>query len=106
MKNHSERRVFVHLGDRLLAIARIHEGTLTVEDAARELGVQVEDVIGWQQLHAFERVVSLEELRGPASLEGQRLSKRAQRLAELVVAAERELRELHHEFMHPSKKVA
>jgi hypothetical protein len=106
MKSHSERRAFVHLGDRLLAIARIREGVLTVEDAAREFGVQVEDVIGWQQLHAFERVVSLDELRGPGSLEAQRLSKRAQRLAELVVGAERELRELHQEFLHPSKKVA
>jgi molybdenum-dependent DNA-binding transcriptional regulator ModE len=90
----------VHLGDRLLAIERIHEGILTVEEAARDLGVTVEDVIGWQQVHAFERMVSIDEMRaGGSSPEAQRLSKRAERLAELVADAERELRELHHELL-------
>jgi hypothetical protein len=95
-----QRKSFVHLGDRLLAIGRIREGMLTVEEAARELGVAVEEVIGWQQVHAFERTVSLDELRRGGSPEAQRLSKRAQRLADLVADAERELRELHQELLH------
>jgi hypothetical protein len=94
------RKGFVHLGDRLLAIGRIREGMLTAEEAARELGVTVEDVIGWQQVHAFERMVSIDEMRaGGSSPEAQRLSKRAERLADLVADAERELRELHHELL-------
>jgi hypothetical protein len=95
----TDRKQFVHLGDRLLAVGRIREGMLTAEEAARELGVAVEEVIGWQQVHAFERMVSLEELRGPGSPEAQRLSKRAQRLADLVADAERELRGLHQELL-------
>jgi hypothetical protein len=90
----------VHLGDRLLAIGRIREGMLTVADAARELGVTLDEVIGWQQVHAFERMVSLDELRRGGSPEAMRLSKRAQRLADLVADAERELRELHQELVH------
>lgn len=100
MKINTERKAFVHLGDRLLAIGRIREGMLTIEEAARELGVSVEEVIGWQQVHAFERMVSLDELRMGGSPEAQRLSKRAQRLADLVADAERELRELHQELVH------
>jgi class 3 adenylate cyclase len=72
---------------------------LTVEDAARELGVAVEEVIGWQQVHAFERTVSLDELRVGGSPEARSLSQRAQRLADLVADAERELRELHQELL-------
>jgi hypothetical protein len=90
---------FVHLGDRLLALGRIREGGLTVEQAARELGVTADEVIGWQQVHAFERMVSIDELRASGSPEAQRLSKRAQRLADLVADAERELRELHQELL-------
>jgi hypothetical protein len=94
------RKTYVHLGDRLLAIGRIREGMLTVEEAARELGVGIDEVIGWQQVHAFERMVSFEELRSGGSAEARRLSKRAQRLADLVADAERELRELHQELLH------
>jgi len=94
------RKAFVHLGDRLLAIGRIREGMLTAAEAARELGVDVDEVIGWQQVHAFERMVSLDEMRGAGSPEVQRLSKRAERLADLVADAERELRELHQELLH------
>jgi hypothetical protein len=89
----------VHLGDRLLAIGRIRKGMLTVEQAARELGVGVDEVVAWLQLHAFERMVTLDELRGAGSPEVQRLSKRAQRLADLVADAERELRGLHQELL-------
>jgi hypothetical protein len=54
---------FVHLGDRLLAIGRIRAGMLSVEEAASELGVHPQDVVEWQQVHAFERMVTLDELR-------------------------------------------
>jgi hypothetical protein len=103
MKRNSERAAFVHLGDRLLAIGRIRAGTLTVGEAARDLGVGVDEVVGWQQVHALERVVSLEELRGGGCAEVQRLSRRAQRLAGLVADAERELRRLHQELLHGNK---
>jgi acetyl esterase/lipase len=93
------RKAFVHLGDRLLAIGRIRDGMLTAAEAARELGVDVDEVIGWQQVHAFERMVSLDEMRRAGSPEAQRLSKRAERLADLVADAERELRELHQELL-------
>ena len=99
MKGNFERSTFVHLGDRLLALGRIREGVLTVDEAARELGVTADEVIGWQQVHAFERMVSIDELRGSGSPQVRRLSKRAQRLADLVADAERELRELHHELL-------
>jgi hypothetical protein len=90
---------FVHLGDRLLAIGRIRCGMLSVDEAARELGVHSDEVICWQQVHAFERMVSLEELRQRGSPEAQRLGKRAERLAELIARAERQLRELHQELI-------
>jgi SLT domain-containing protein len=100
MKPFEERKArFVHLGDRLLAIGRIRDGMLTVEEAARELGVTPDDVVGWQQLHAFERTVSFAELRQRDSPQMQVLNRRAQRLADLITAAERELRELHQEFI-------
>ncbi len=100
MKAYEERKSkFVHLGDRLLAIGRIRDGMLTVADAARELGVTIDDVVGWQQLHAFERTVSLEELRRRDSPQALVLNRRAQRLAELITEAERELRDLHQEFL-------
>lgn len=93
------RRRFVHLGDRLLAIGRIRSGTLTVEEAAAEIGVAAEDVIAWQRQHAFERLVSVEEIRSPRSAQVQRLARRAERLAGLVTDTERELRELHQELL-------
>jgi hypothetical protein len=99
-------KTFVHLGDRLLAIARIREGMITGEQAARELGVTLDEVIDWHHMHALERMVSLDELRAGGSPEAHRLSKRAQRLADLIADAERELRGLHQEFLRASKKLA
>jgi phosphoglycolate phosphatase-like HAD superfamily hydrolase len=90
---------FVHLGDRLLAIGRVRSGMLTVEEAAAELGVHPQDVIEWQQVHAFERMVTLEELRTIRSPLVDRLGRRAQQLAELVADAEKELRGLHQELI-------
>ena len=93
------RKRFVHLGDRLLAIGRIRRGVLTVAQAAADLGVTTEDVIGWQQQHAFERLVSIEDIRSPSSARVQRLARRTEQLASLVADTERELRELHQELL-------
>jgi hypothetical protein len=98
-ESRSRRPRFVHLGDRLLAIGRIRGGMQTVEEAAVELGVTPEEVIGWQQVHALERTVSFDELRGTRSPQMERLGRRAQHLAELVAEAEREIRSLHQEFI-------
>jgi hypothetical protein len=97
--NLGRRPPFVHLGDRLLAIGRIRGGMLTVEQAAAQLGVPASEVIGWQQLHAFERTVTIAELRGSRTPQMERLGRRAQRLADLVASAERELRDLHRELI-------
>ena len=94
-----QRNRFVHLGDRLLALGRIRDGLTTVAQVARELGVTVDDVVGWQQLHAFERTVSLEELRRRHSPQAERLNRRAHQLADLIMSAERELRVLHQEYI-------
>jgi hypothetical protein len=44
-------------------------------------------------------MVSLDDLRAGGTPHAQRLGKRAERLAELVAEAERELRELHQELI-------
>jgi hypothetical protein len=93
------RKRFVHLGDRLLAVGRIRRGMLTIEQAAAELGVEPAEVTAWQRQHAFERLVSVEEIRSPSSAHVQRLARRAERLAGLVADTERELRELHQELL-------
>ena len=92
-------RRFVHLGERLLAIGRIRSGLATVEKVADEYGVDPDDVLGWIDMHAGERVVSLEELRARASPEMRMLARRAQRLAELVAQSERDIRDLHQEYI-------
>lgn len=94
----NERR-FVHLGERLLALGRIRSGLQTVPEAAHELGVPEEAVRNWLTLHAGERVLSFSEARGEPSAQALALSRRAQRLAELIAEAERELRALHQEHL-------
>jgi hypothetical protein len=108
MKQAAERRRapagrFVHLGERLFAIGRIRAGELNAREAAAELGVPVEEVLHWLHAHAGERTLTFEELRQSGSSEVQKLSRRAQRLADLVAHAERMLRDLHLEFTsrHP-----
>ena len=93
------QRRFVHLGDRLLAIGRIRSGLATVEKVADEFGIEPEEVIAWIEVHAGERIVSLEELRARASPEMRLLARRAQRLAELVAQSERDIRDLHQEYI-------
>ena len=87
------RHHHVHLGDRLKAIADIHAGTTTAEQAAQELHVATEDVRLWMELHAGDRIVTLDEVR--VSPDVQRLSRRAQRLVELIESADATIRILN-----------
>jgi len=91
-------RRFVHLGDRLLAIGRIRSGAQRADEVAADLGVTPEDVAHWVEVHASDRTVTFEELRERSSPEMLKLTRRAQRLADLVAQAERLLRDLHQEF--------
>jgi hypothetical protein len=70
-------RRHVHLGDRLLAIARIRSGIQSAEEVANDLGVSAGDVERWLTLHADERIVTLAELRGRRKPAYARLERRA-----------------------------
>jgi transposase-like protein len=94
----SRARRFVHLGERLVAVARIRAGAATVEETALALGVDPAEVAGWLSTHAGERMHSLEELR-QGSPEHARLAERVRRLAALVAESERALRDLHQELI-------
>ena len=94
----SRARRFVHLGERLVAVARIRAGATSVEETALALGVDAAEVAGWLSALAGERVHSLEELR-QGSPEHARLAERARRLATLVAESERALRDLHQELI-------
>ena len=99
-KSSSERRErFVHLGDRLAYIERIRTGLMTCAEAAGELGIDEEQVLGWLSQHANDRVVSIEELRVPADRRNAKLAARARRLAHLLALAARRVRELHLELI-------
>ncbi len=98
-KRRAPSRRFVHLGDRLQAIARIRAGQGGVAEVAAELAVPPEAVRLWLTIHASERTVTFEELRENATPEMLKLECRVQRLAGLVAQAERLLRELHQEFI-------
>ena len=103
MRSAAERRAqrarrFVHLGERLTAVARIRAGAASVEDTAIALGVDAAEVSVWLSTHAGERLHSLEELR-QGSPEHVRLAERARRLAALVAESERALRDLHQELI-------
>ena len=92
---------FVHLGERLLAIEQVRRGTLTMDEAAHELGVAREEIAQWQRQHAGERHVSFDELRSPRARQALRLERRVRLLARLVADSEKELRELHQALVHP-----
>jgi transposase len=92
-------RRHVHLGDRLLAIARIRSGIQSAEEVAAGLGVGTEDVERWLTVHADDRIVTLAELRGRRKPEHVRLERRARRLTRLVEEAEREVRQLERELL-------
>lgn len=91
--NRIPRRRHVHLGERLDAIARIRLGAATPEEAARELDVEPADVLRWMQIHAEERNVTIDEVRVPPDV--LRLSRRAERLVELIATADVTIRVLN-----------
>src|SRR5438067_688452 len=103
MNRSSDRRAkrarFVHLGDRLSAIARIGSGACTRESAARQLGVSVDEVRQWERIHAAERTISLGELRGDPADERTRLQSRLELLSTLVSRAEREVKRLNQLYL-------
>jgi len=87
------KRKHIHLGERLQAIEAIRAGRLTAEEAAARLEVTAEEIHGWMQIHSGDRIVSLDEAR--VSPEARRLSKRAERLVELIAAADLTIRILN-----------
>lgn len=95
----ARRARHVHLGDRLLAVGRVRSGLCTVDEVAREHGVDRDEVLDWITRHAGERTVTFGELRAQGSPEMLRLARRAQRLAALVAEAERSLRSLNQELV-------
>ena len=93
MSSRPERERHVHLGTRLLWVERIRRGEASCEDAAAELAVPVELVRKWLERHANERPVSIDEIvTRPDVL---RLTKRVERLAQLIAMSESTLRTLN-----------
>lgn len=91
--NSNARARHVHLGERLDIVDRIRRGELDVEGAARRCGVHGDEVRRWLELHSNERPVTLEEV--VQSPDVVRLTRRAQRLAELIATSESTIRTLH-----------
>lgn len=96
IEGRASRTRFVHLGERLVCIERIRAGLMSCAEAAAELDVGEDEVRRWIDLHRDDRVVSIDELRESRSA---RLAARARRLAILLAAAERRVRELHLELI-------
>lgn len=93
MSSRPARERHVHLGTRLLWVERIRRGEASCEQAAAELGVAVELVRRWLQRHAGERPMTIDEIvMRPDVL---RLTKRAERLAQLIAMSESTLRTLN-----------
>ena len=93
MNSRPGRQRHVHLGTRLLWVERIRSGEASCEDAAAELGVEVQLVRDWLERHAHERPVSIDEIvMRPDVL---RLTKRVERLAQLIAMSESTLRTLN-----------
>jgi hypothetical protein len=91
--NRNARPRHVHLGERLEIVDRIRRGELDVEGAAWRCGVDADEIRRWLELHSNERPVTLEEVvQAPDVV---RLSRRAQRLAELIATSESTIRTLH-----------
>ncbi len=87
------KRRHVHLGDRLDAIERIRSGEATPEQVSATLEVTVEEIHTWMQVHADDRIVSLDETR--VSPEVRKLSRRAERLVALIAGADTTIRTLN-----------
>ena len=93
MSSRPGRERHVHLGTRLAWVERIRRGEASCEDAAAELDVPVELLRTWLERHANERPVSIDEIvTRPDVL---RLTKRVERLAQLIALSESTLRTLN-----------
>ncbi len=86
------KRKHVHLGERLVTIQEIRGGRQSVEEAAVSLDVPPDEVRNWMQIHSEDRIYDLDEAR--VSPEAKRLSRRAERLVELITAADLTIRVL------------
>lgn len=95
----ASRARYVHLGERLECLERIRAGAITRAQAAAELGIDEAQVARWMQVHANERLMSLDDLRVAADSQSGRLAARARQLAHLLAIAERRVRELHLELI-------
>ncbi|HUL94634.1 MAG TPA: hypothetical protein VLT89_01425 [Usitatibacter sp.] len=91
----------VHLGERLQVIERIRSGALTPEQAANELEVPPAAVHEWLATHSNDRIYSLEEARVPPEV--MRLSRRAQRLVELIETADDTIRVLNRKLVESQR---
>ena len=87
------KRRHIHLGERLGTIEAIREGRLTVEQAAASFDGPAEEIRAWMQMHSGDRIFTLDEAR--VSPEALRLSRRAERLVELIAAADLTIRVLN-----------
>jgi len=94
----------IHLGERLQTLERIREGELTPEQAADELGVEPAAVHEWMALHAHDRIYSLDEARVPPEV--LKLSRRAQRLVELIETADDTIRVLNRKLVDSQRPKA
>ena len=86
----------VHLGDRLAIIDRIRRGAHTLEQAAEDAGVPVNEVERWMTIHADDRIVRIEDVWIPADV--KELTLRAQRLLDLIDTADADIRAMVQEL--------
>jgi hypothetical protein len=100
--NSVRQRRHVHLGERLEAIERIRAGELSLGQAACGLGVTPADVLHWMNIHADERTVRVAEVLVPAHV--LRLTRRAQRLADLIAEADLMIRVLSRQLVDAGAK--
>jgi len=90
--NRSARKRHVHLGERLEAIERVRRRSITVEEAARLYGVDSDDVKRWLEIYPDEKPVTFDEV--VQSPDVVRLTRRTQRLADLIATSESTIRVL------------
>jgi hypothetical protein len=76
----------VHLGERLAVIERIQRGHHTVGEAAAEAGVPEEEVRRWIEVHAGDRIVTVDEVAEPEVV--RHLRQRVQILVDMIGDAE------------------
>ena len=96
----SNRRRHIPLGARLEAAERVRAGTLALDDAAVEFGVDRGEVERW--VASDERPVCVADV--VASPEERRLARRAEALVDLIAAADDLIRRLNERLAGECKK--